>query len=208
MKSFTEYLTESKKTYDFKIKVAGDCPKDCVSKIKEALAGYKVESCSGGKSVPITEKQVDFPQLENVGVTIFDVCLSYPTNTIHVREAVANKLNIVPAKIRVRNMKEEEELEINHAHDTKSGESLLSKDYDADAAGQKLVGEKHKMSLLKELGKVKKELDQYKGTNESLLASTVPSETIPASKTKINTKSTVGSVKAKKPTAKTAGAKL
>jgi dissimilatory sulfite reductase (desulfoviridin) alpha/beta subunit len=35
MKSFKDYLTESKKTYDFKVKIAGDCPKDCVKKIKE-----------------------------------------------------------------------------------------------------------------------------------------------------------------------------
>ena len=64
MKSFTEYLTESKKVYEFKIKVAGECPKDCASQVKKALAQYKVEKCSAGKSTPIQETQEEFPGLE------------------------------------------------------------------------------------------------------------------------------------------------
>jgi len=175
MKSFKEYLLESKQTYDFKIKIAGDCPEDCVTKIKEALSTYKVESCSNGKRTPITEKQIDFPQLENVGVTVFDVTLSYPTTSVQVREAVANKLNIVPANIRVRNDQEEEELALNHEHDELSGESLLEKDLE-EVNGQKLVGTKHAMSLLKELGKNKTTGTQYKGTNDKLLAKKAPSE--------------------------------
>ena len=175
MKSFKEYLLESKQTYDFKIKVAGDCPEDCVAKIKEALSTYKVESCSAGKRTPITEKQIDFPQLENVGVTVFDVTLSYPTTSVQVREAVANKLNIVPANIRVRNDQEEEELALNHEHDELTGEALLEKDLE-EVDGQKLVGTKHAMSLLKELGKNKTTGTQYKGTNDKLLAKKAPSE--------------------------------
>jgi len=177
MKSFTEYLTESKKVYEFKIKIAGDCPKDCVPKIKEALSTYKLESCSKGKGVPITEKQTDFPQLENVGVTIFDVTVCYPTTSLQVREAVANKLNIVPAQIRVRNMKEEEELALNHEHDHKTGESLLGKDYDAGTEAQTLVGEKRVKSMLSDLSKVSQQgLTQYKGVNDNILAKSVPTE--------------------------------
>lgn len=175
MKSFKEYLLESKQTYDFKIKIAGDCPEDCVAKIKEALSSYKVESCSDGKRTPITEKQIDFPQLENVGVTIFDVTLSYPTTSVQIREAVANKLNIVPSNIRVRNDQEEAELEINHEHDDLPDGALLEKDLE-EVDGQKLVGSKHVMSLLKELGKNKTTGTQYKGTNDKLLAKKAPSE--------------------------------
>ena len=177
MKSFNEYLTESKRVYEFKIKIAGDCPKDCVPKIKEALSTYKVESCSKGKGVPITEKQTDFPQLENVGVTIFNVTLGYPANSVQVREAVANKLHVVAEKIRVRNIHEEAELALNHEHNEKSGESLLSKDYEANTEGQKLVGEKHVMGMLKELNKVGHQgLTQYKGVNDEILAKSVPAE--------------------------------
>ncbi len=205
MKSFKEYLTESKKVYEFKIKIAGDCPKDCTARIKEALDEYKVQSCSSGKSAPIANKQPDFPKLENVGVTVFDVAVCYPTTSVQVREAVANKLKVASGNIRVRNMKEEEELELNHANDEKSGEALLSKDYDSKEEGQSLVGEKHTMSLLKELGKTKKTLEQYKGVNDELLAKSAHKESSSADAPKINTKSPVGSKSVKKPTAKTVG---
>ena len=44
MKSFKEYLTESKKVYEFKVKIAGDIPKDFANNLKIALAQFNVES--------------------------------------------------------------------------------------------------------------------------------------------------------------------
>lgn len=194
MKSFKEYLIESKQTYEFKVKVAGDCPKDCSTKIKEALAKFKVESCSSGKSTPIQETQVDFPTQKNVGVTIFDVTTEYPATSLEIRDLVAEHCNILLSCIKVRNLKEQEEEELNHANDELSGEALLEKPELEDTDGQKLVGEKHKMSLLKELGKEKKQGTQYKGVNDKLLAKKVPveksvkAEKIPAAKSPISGK--------------------
>jgi len=177
MKSFNEYLTESKRVYEFKIKLAGDCPKDCATKIKEALATFKVESCSKGKGIPIAENHEDFPAIKNVGVTIFDVCLAYPATSLQVRSAISNCLKINDSQVNVRNLKEQEELVINHKNDKKSNESMLSKDYEAGSDGQKLVGEKHVMSMLKELNKVGHQgLTQYKGVNDEILAKSVPAE--------------------------------
>lgn len=207
MKSFKEYLTESKKSYEFKIKIAGDCPKDCAKKIKEALSMYKVESCSAGKSLPIAETYVDFPTQRNIGITVFDVCLSYPSTSDQVRSAIGGALTVPVTRVKVRNMKEEEEFALNHSNDEKSGESLLSKDYEADSEGQNLVGDKHTMSLLKELGKNKKTVEQYTGVNDAILAKKSPSDSPSEAKTKINTKSPVGSRAVKLPTAKTVGAK-
>ena len=44
MKSFIEYLTESKeeKKYSFKIKIAGDLPENCEDVMETALQKYKV----------------------------------------------------------------------------------------------------------------------------------------------------------------------
>jgi len=169
MKSFKEYLTESKKVYEFKIKIAGDCPKDCAAKIKEALACYNVESCSQGKSSPITEKQVDFPKLENVGATVFDVVVTYPTTNAQIREAVAKKLKIAMAELRVRNKYEEQELAINHQYDEKTGKPLLGTD-DEDSNFQDLVGEEQKLSFLKGLSSMSRGLEEVTGTNDQLFA--------------------------------------
>lgn len=209
MKSFREYLTESKKVYEFKIKIAGELESDASKKIKLALEKYNVESCSSGKRSPIQESPVDFPEHHNVNVTIFDVSLSYPTTSVMIKEAIAEKLSLTDSCIKVCNIKEQEEYELNHQFDKKSGEALLTKDYE-DKGAQDIVGDKHTMNLLKELNKVKHAGEQFKGVNDDILAKSTPSETSegPAAKSiKTNNISPVGSRKIKLPTAKTAGGK-
>lgn len=173
MKSFKEYLTESKKVYEFKVKLAGDYEK-AGDLIKSALAQYNVEKCSAGKRLPIAETHSDFPNIKNTNVTIFDVCTTYPTNSETVRAAIANKCGCSLDSVRVRTPLEEAEIALNHANDEKSGEALLNKDYETNADGQKVVGEKQVMSLIKELSKVKHGGEQYKGVNDQLLADKVP----------------------------------
>lgn len=204
MKSFKDYLIESKQTYDFKIKLAGE-HEDCAKKIKEALAKFDVASCSEGKTTPIQETQVDFPEEKNIEVTVYEVCLNYPATSEQVRAAVASKLGKTESQIKVRNPQEEAEVELNHANDEASGEALLEKDLE-EVDGQKQVGDKHVMSLLKELGKHKTQGTQVKGTNDKILAKKVPSEKVAIAKTdkKAGTTSPVGSKKVTLPTAKTA----
>lgn len=173
MKSFKEYLTESKKVYEFKVKIAGEVD-DSAKQIKQALDKFKVEGCSAGRRTPIQESPVDFPDHKNVNVTIFDVSLAYPTNSVEVRSAVSEHLKLPLSCVSVLNLKEEEEIALNHEYDEKTGESLLSKDYEEGKDGQSLVGEKQKMSLLKELNKTKHAGEQYKGVNDELLAAGTP----------------------------------
>lgn len=154
MKSFKEYLTESKKVYEFKVRFAGEIKPEGLKKIKMALEQYKLESCSTPRRTPIQESPIDFPSLKNTNVTIFDVTLAYPTTSLQVKSAIASA-GFLDSQISVRNLKEEEELAINHEHDKRSNEALLTKDYEADKEGQSLVGEKQKMALLKELSKTK-----------------------------------------------------
>jgi len=201
MKSFKEYLTESKRVYEFKVKIAGDCPKDCTEKIKLALSQYQLESCSGGKRTPIQERQVDFPEHANVNVTVFEVCTCYPATSLQIKNSIAETLRMSGALIKVRNAMEERELAINNANAVKSGKSVLEADYEKED-NQKLVGDKHTMSLLKELGKSKSVGEQKKGINDTILAKSVPTEKLKDKPVKQNNTSAVGSRKVKLPTAK------
>lgn len=202
MKSFKEYLSESKKVYEFKIKIAGDCPKDCSSKIKSALSQFSCSSCSGGKSTPIQESHADFPELRNTSITTFEVATTYPATSNQIRDAVANSLQKTLSEIRVRNPQEERENEINHQHHNKTGESLLEKDYE-DSNNQELVGEKKISSFLKELSKTHKEPEQYTGVNDALTPTKAPkAKKAKVQSEKINNTSPVGSRKVKLPTAK------
>lgn len=205
MKSFKDYLIESKQTYEFKVKIAGECPEDCSAQIKEALSQFDVANCSAGNRTPIQESHFDFPDLKNTEVTVFEVSLNYPTTSPVIRAAIASKLKVAESMIRVRNPLEEAEVVLNHANDNKkSDKPLLEKDYDKED-NQKLAGGKFVDSFLKELGKNKKELTQYKGVNEKILAKKAPAgKSEKAGKPTQNNVSPVGSKKVTKPDVKSA----
>ena len=53
MKKFTEFLTESQKTYKFKVRVAGELPEKFEDHMEMNLNKYEVINMSAGKSTPI-----------------------------------------------------------------------------------------------------------------------------------------------------------
>ena len=70
MKTFAQFLTESEKTYKFFIRVAGEVPEGFVDTMETNLNKYEVVKLSTGKRTPITEKPMDFPQLQNMEVAL------------------------------------------------------------------------------------------------------------------------------------------
>jgi hypothetical protein len=205
MKSFKDYLTESKKTYDFKIKIAGECESGTGDKIKEALSMYDCASCSAGNRTPIQETHFDFPDKKNIEVTVFDVSLNYPTISPEIRAAVASKLKVSESCVIVRNPQEEAETVLNHANDKTEDGALLDKPLE-ETDGQSLVGDKHVTSFLKELSKTKTTGNQVKGTNDKILAKKAPAEKSASGKAdkKAGSTSPVGSKKITKPDVKSA----
>ena len=83
MSTFTKYLTESIKTYEYKVKIAGDIDKNFATKMETALGKFEVSKLSAGKKTPIQSLPLDFPALKNESVTIYDLKTSYP---VAVRE--------------------------------------------------------------------------------------------------------------------------
>src|SRR5210317_347118 len=109
MRSFTEILTESKKTYEFKIGIAGECPEDCVEKMETALKKYAVANITTGKKTPIQERPLDFPQLQNMEVTYFEAEVNYPTTVQVMQEYLARGCDIDQGHIIVRSPDEPQE---------------------------------------------------------------------------------------------------
>ena len=65
MTDFKQYLAESTKEYNYKIKVAGDLSEDFGSKLETVLKKYEVKTLSKGKKTPIQEMPLDFPNIKN-----------------------------------------------------------------------------------------------------------------------------------------------
>ena len=175
MKSLQEYIAESKKTYPFTIKVCGDLSESADKIMKSAMHRFTVNKLSKGKKTPIQSMPLDFPGQSNSEVHVFEVDLQYPTTSAVLTELLADQLQISPAKIRVRTPGEMAEMALNLEHNQASNESFLLKDY-ADENNQDLVGQKHVVSFLKELGKQEHTLQPVAGVNDQLLAKTVPTE--------------------------------
>ena len=81
MKNFKEYLQESalQKKYDFRVKVAGDFTTEQESKLKTMLGRFQVNAFKKVGSTPIQALPLDFPQVKNCEVNIYEVSLDYPT---------------------------------------------------------------------------------------------------------------------------------
>ena len=163
MKSFKQYLTESKKIYEFKVKIAGDLPDGFDKALKNSLSKFNVESMSKAVRTPIQESPIDFPGVKFKEVSVFNVGLSYPTTSPIVKQAIAQMLNIEESRVLVRTNSGDAEAVMNAesmlAPDGKG--ALLGTEYES-SDNQDLVGEKQKLSFLKDLGKSKHELEEVK----------------------------------------------
>jgi hypothetical protein len=187
MKSFIDYLSESveEKKYAFKIKVAGDLPDNCEDCMETALQQYKVSRFTKGKSSPIQANLLDFPNVKNAAMTVFEAEVDYPATSTVIAELLANATGINRDSICVRTPLEEANWAIeneNANQEDKKKQSLLTQDYGKEN-NQGLMGDKQVSNFLKTLSKVKKESEQVKGVNDALLAKKLHKEkadTMPA----------------------------
>jgi hypothetical protein len=102
MSTFKDYLTESTKSYDYKIKIAGDSRSIDKNALETALQKFDLASMSAGKTTPIMTLPLDFPALSNEQVTIFDVTTNYPESPRVMHEYLSDLLRIPATHIVVR----------------------------------------------------------------------------------------------------------
>jgi hypothetical protein len=173
MKSYKEYLTESKKIYEFKVKIAGDHPDNAVEQIKGSLSQFHCSKVSKGITTPIQERHSEFPEHKNVGMTIYDVTTDYPATSLQIRDMVATGLGVTHSHVIVRSLAEEAEHDLNHQYDEKTGKALIGTTQEPSNHGD-LVNDTYKYNMLKELGKNKHNMTQIRGFNDQILATKLP----------------------------------
>lgn len=157
MKSFKDYLTESKKQYDFKIKIAGDFTTEQESYLKTALDRYALSSFKKSGKTPIQELPLDFPQVKNCEVNIYEVVLDYPTTQFELTEYISNHCGINKAHLAVRRPSDPSE-EYQHAEPAREGALLNDPDY-KEAGNPKFedyYGDKYNSGFVKELNDILK----------------------------------------------------
>ena len=156
MKSLKDILTESKKTYPFKIGVAGDLPEGFNERLRLALEKFTVNSLSSGKKTPIQERPLDFPRLENMEVTYWDAELKYPTTESILKEYLGNVCSVDESLIVVRNPNAPMSEIIENPKD-QAYETMLTKEELGGESAQDSVGSNRIMYILKEIETERKE---------------------------------------------------
>jgi hypothetical protein len=88
MKTFAQYLVESEKTFDYRIKIVGDIDSEFMKNFKDKLKKFDPVKISEPKKTPILSKPQDFPGFDNESVNIIDAEFRYPANLQQIQQMV------------------------------------------------------------------------------------------------------------------------
>lgn len=162
MKTLKEYLTECKKVYGFTVKIAGDVCDATEANIKSKLERYKVLEFSKVGTTPIQQQPIDFPNISNSEVNIYNMTFDYPV----IPPEIVNDLmsvGIAEARIRVHNAGDPVlEYETFDELET-SGQALLNDPHYKEADTIKVkdyFGDDFNKSFLKDLSAAAKQRKQ------------------------------------------------
>lgn len=166
MKHFNDYLSASKKVYEFAVRIAGELPEDFADNMERSLNKYEVLKCAQVKKSPIAESQLDFPRLKNIEVTHYEVELGYPVTTQILETYIAEETGVSGSHIVARNPNEPME-QVKEGDEDEAYEPLLTKEELEYETAQGRVGQARIMDLLQELEVARKERSTDFATGES-----------------------------------------
>lgn len=152
MKSLTQYMYETQKNYEFRVKLAAiDVDADCIDRLKSAVDTYVIENFGKPKRLPI-QVHSDFPALGPCECHIIDIAVQYPVVTDQLAHVISERARISPAHLSVRTL---------HGDDQINDAETLGKDHEgayleepemkAVPGAQELVGQNRLSGMLKSL---------------------------------------------------------
>jgi hypothetical protein len=171
MKTFREYLTETKKVYSFKVKLAGEVPENFVENLKKGLEKYQIVALEK-MATPVEETSVEFKQHGDKEITVFDLVVEYPITAPEIA-AHLKEMNIGEERFRVRGSMEPSEYDTRIVS-TEAGALLDDPHYSEESKikYRDYFGDDFNKDFLKQLAKEakerKKELGQDKGDPDVL----------------------------------------
>jgi hypothetical protein len=159
MKNFKEHLKEGlqAKQRDFRVKVAGDFTAEQESKMKTMLDRFKVGAFKKVGTTPIQSLPLDFPQIKNCEVSIYEVTLEYPATQFELTEYLSQGLEVSKQRLVVRRPGEPLE-EYQQEEPKREGALLNDPEYKEAGSPQfdDYYGSTYNASFLKELNDVLK----------------------------------------------------
>jgi len=139
MKKFQEYLAESERTYNYRIKIVGDVAPDFIKMLEEKLKQFDPVKIGRPKTTPVQLNPADFPKHSNDSVTSVDVEFRYPAIEPQIKQ-LAQLLFLDPNRIIMLTVPYEDSLDTERKRVEAENKNLLTDtDYPADNAEQKAL---------------------------------------------------------------------
>ena len=138
MKNFQQYLAESERTYNYRIKIVGDVAPDFVKQLEEKLAQFDVVKITKPKTTPVQLSPADFPKHSNDSVTSMDVEFRYPAIEPQIKQ-IAQLLFMDPNRIIMLTTPHEDGMDSERERVAAQNKDLLDSDYPADTPEQKAL---------------------------------------------------------------------
>lgn len=161
MKSFVEFLIESSKTYEFRVKVAGELTSEHMDRIENRMERFGLESISKPKKSPIQKQPAGFGEsVTNSEVSVMEITTNYPATPHQIAALLQDIVDLPESHVIVVNKNSPDEIAREVAADTKEGEykPLLLNDYD-DEKVDPSFGDEYNSNFLKELSTREYEFD-------------------------------------------------
>lgn len=139
MKNFQQYLAESERTYNYRIKIVGDVEPAVIKQLEEKLKQFDPVKISAIKKTPIQAKPADFPAAANESVSSMDCEFRYPAIEPQIQQ-LAQLLGMNPNRIRLLTTAYEDSMaEEKEKIADQNTDLLTDTDYPAPDAEQKAL---------------------------------------------------------------------
>jgi hypothetical protein len=139
MKNFQQYLAESERTYNYRIKIVGDVAPDFIRQLEDRLKQFDVVKITKPKTTPVQLKPADFPKHSNDSVTSMDVEFRYPAIEPQIKQ-IAQLMFLDPNRIIMLTVPHEESVDSEREQVEKQNKNLLTDtDYPAPDAEQQAL---------------------------------------------------------------------
>jgi len=154
MKNFQEYLAESQRTYNYRIKIVGDVEPALIKMLEEKLKQFDPVKVSAVKKTPIQLNPADFPAHANESVSAMDCEFRYPAIEPQIQQ-IAQLLGLDPNRIRMLTVPYEDSMaDEKEKVEDQNKDLLTDTDYPAPDAEQKALSkdysaEPHDHAVLK-----------------------------------------------------------
>lgn len=142
MKTFAQYLTESRRLHSYRIKIVGEVPSEFVKQFRDQLKKFDPESIGELKQTPVIPQHQDFPAYPNQRVGMIDAVFRYPATPPQIQQ-IAKMLGLDDDRISVQQKDYADAMDAELLGIQQQKDLLTNTEYPKDTTEQRALKKDH-----------------------------------------------------------------